>query len=172
MHMMCTMEELMPSIGTSVPSPSLLAVIICKSDSTLQCVGKLYSTGSRSSSFDMDFDNPFDFCDEPLSVYKTHLISISDDGKIWNWLLTSERTEDAQKDATNVGNGAGLGDVPVLETNTSDIDGTADLVKQPDCVTSIRNCSSYSTLNQIDLSPKVCDHTFFFYPYLWLSFSQ
>lgn len=170
MHVMCTMEELMPSIGASVPSPSILAGIICKSDSTLQCVGKLYSIGSRSS-FEMDFDNPFDFSDEPLSINKTHLISISDDGKIWNWLLTSERTEDTQKDATNVGNGVGSGDVPVAETKTSNDDGTADLVKEPDCVSRIRNCSSYSTPNQTDFSPKVCDHTFFFFPYLWLSFS-
>ncbi|RVX11126.1 hypothetical protein CK203_013176 [Vitis vinifera] len=112
-HVMCTMEELMPSIGTPVPSPSILAVVICKSDSTLQCVGNLYSSGSCSSSFDMDFDNPFDFCDESFYVSKTHLISISDDGKIWNWLLTSEGTEDTHKEATNVGKGADVGEGPV-----------------------------------------------------------
>ncbi|KAJ9688671.1 hypothetical protein PVL29_014362 [Vitis rotundifolia] len=154
-HVMCTMEELMPSIGTPVPSPSILAVVICKSDSTLQCVGNLYSTGSCSSSFDMDFDNPFDFCDESFYVSKTHLISISDDGKIWNWLLTSEGTEDTHKEATNVGTGANVGEGPVSETNANNIDGTTDLVKQPDCVTSIRSRSSNSTLNQADLSPKI-----------------
>ncbi|TQE06958.1 hypothetical protein C1H46_007348 [Malus baccata] len=42
-HIMCSMEELMPSIGTSVPSPLVLALVISQSDSTLQNIGKLYS---------------------------------------------------------------------------------------------------------------------------------
>ncbi|KAK9149619.1 hypothetical protein Scep_008376 [Stephania cephalantha] len=81
-YMMCMMEELMPSIGTSVPSPTVLAVVICQSESTFQCVGKLYSETSQST---LDAPN----C-EPFLISKTYLISITDDGKIWNWLLTAE----------------------------------------------------------------------------------
>ncbi|CAN0900198.1 WD repeat-containing protein 11 [Linum grandiflorum] len=85
-HMMCWMEELMPSLGTPVPSPSLLAVTICQSDSTLQNVAKLY----RDAPSAKDIDNPFDFYDESLLLSKTHMISISDDGRLWNWRLTAE----------------------------------------------------------------------------------
>ncbi|KAM1529495.1 hypothetical protein ACFX1Z_018697 [Malus domestica] len=41
-HIMCSMEELMPSIGTSVPSLLVLALVISQSDSTLQNIGKLH----------------------------------------------------------------------------------------------------------------------------------
>ncbi|XP_060172064.1 uncharacterized protein LOC132603153 [Lycium barbarum] len=98
-HTMCAMEELMPSIGTSVPSPSILAAVISHSDAALQNIGKLYSDAHHS--VDVDFDNPFDFCDESLVLSKTRLISISDDGKVWKWLLTAEGSVDVQKNMTN-----------------------------------------------------------------------
>ena len=85
---MCMMEELMPSVGTPVPSPSILAVVVSQTDSTLQNISKLCS--DVHSSFAVDFNNPFDFCDESLVISKTNMISISDDGKIWKWLLTAE----------------------------------------------------------------------------------
>ncbi|CAI0389271.1 unnamed protein product [Linum tenue] len=91
-HICCATEELMPSIGTSVPSPSLLAVTICQSDSTLQNVAKLYRDAPNTPQT-KDFDNPFDFYDDAQSLSKTHMISISDDGKVWNWLLTAEEIE-------------------------------------------------------------------------------
>ncbi|KAK9141734.1 hypothetical protein Syun_011134 [Stephania yunnanensis] len=81
-YTMCMMEELMPSIGTSVPSPTVLSVVICQSESTFQCLAKLYSETSQST---LDAPN----C-EPFLISKTYLISITDDGKIWNWLLTAE----------------------------------------------------------------------------------
>ncbi|XP_027330478.1 WD repeat-containing protein 11 isoform X1 [Abrus precatorius] len=100
-HIMCALEELMPSIGTSVPSPSILSALLCQSDSTLQRIGKNYSDLPSSpylrEDFE-DFDNPFDFCDESNTVSKIHLISISDDGKIWNWLMTAEGHAESQKD--------------------------------------------------------------------------
>ncbi|KAF5805222.1 putative transcription factor WD40-like family [Helianthus annuus] len=103
---MCMMEELVPSIGTSVPSPSLLAVVISQSDSTLQNISKhfsdAYGTSFSDKESDMDFDNPLDFRDESNVICKTHLISISDDGKIWNWLLTSEGALDDPKDTSDV----------------------------------------------------------------------
>jgi hypothetical protein len=94
------MEELMPSVGTSVPSPSILSVVLCQSDTTLQNIGKNYSGfGIPSSPYlHEDFDNPFDFCDESHIISKIHLISISDDGKLWDWLLTAEVNADTQKD--------------------------------------------------------------------------
>ncbi|MCD7467958.1 hypothetical protein HAX54_005675 [Datura stramonium] len=98
-HTMCAMEELLPSIGTSVPSPSILAAVISHSDAALQNIGKLYSDAHHSA--DVDFDNPFDFCDESLLLSKTRLISISDDGKVWKWLLTAEGSVDVQKDMPN-----------------------------------------------------------------------
>ncbi|KAF3624471.1 putative clathrin assembly protein-like [Capsicum annuum] len=96
---MCAMEEMMPAIGTSVPSPSILAAVISHSDAALQAIGKLYSDAHHS--VDVDFDNPFDFCDESLVLSKTRLISISDDGKVWKWLLIAEGSVDIQEDMTN-----------------------------------------------------------------------
>ncbi|OMO81166.1 hypothetical protein CCACVL1_12565 [Corchorus capsularis] len=101
-HVLCTMEELMPSIGTSVPTPSVLAVLVSQSESTLQNISKLYSDSSNGA-IDVDFDNPFDFYDDTLLVSKTHLISISDDGKLWSWIVTAEGTGDVQKDVINSG---------------------------------------------------------------------
>ncbi|KAF7152680.1 hypothetical protein RHSIM_Rhsim01G0066800 [Rhododendron simsii] len=125
-HLMCMMEELMPSIGTSVPSPSVLAVVISQQDSTLQQVGKLYSDYSHTSSPVVDFNTPLDFCDESLLVSKTHLISISDDGNIWNWLLTAEGPEDAQKDSKNSGTAGEGSEVSVIETNSTTVVSSTD----------------------------------------------
>lgn len=102
-HTMYSMEELMPSVGTSVPSPSILSVVLCQSDSTLQNIGKNYSDIPSSPYLHEDFDNPFDFCDESQIISKIHLISISDDGKIWDWLLTAEANADTQKDDKKLG---------------------------------------------------------------------
>lgn len=156
MHMMCTMEELMPSIGTSVPSPSILSVVICQTDSTLQNVGKLYCDVPHIPTPDADFDNPFDFCDESLLVSKTHLISISDDGKIWNWLLTAEGAGDTQKDSLRMV--ADVSEVPVSETSTNTVppstDGPAvESTKQSEHVISSKN--RRSTSNQEDMYIKV-----------------
>ncbi|KAM1046662.1 hypothetical protein PS2_025881 [Malus domestica] len=156
-HIMCSMEELMPSIGTSVPSPSLLALVISQSDSTLQNVSKIYSDDVPHSPFpDLDFDNPFDFCDEPLLVSKTHLISISDDGKIWNWLLTAEGLEDNRKYDTNLG----ISELPVPGTNTNIIvssTGGLDMEagKQIEKISGDRNRPSNSIVSHTDLSLKI-----------------
>lgn len=102
MHEMCLMDELVPSIGTSVPSPSLLAVVISQSDSILQSVSKHFcdihdKSSSSDKDFNIDFDNPFDFRDESDIISKTHLLSISDDGKIWNWRMVSQGPTDNPK---------------------------------------------------------------------------
>ncbi|KAM3762003.1 hypothetical protein ACB098_01G311700 [Castanea mollissima] len=159
-HVMCAMEELIPSIGTPVPSPSILAVIICQSDSTFQNVGKLYSDVSHSPSPDVDFDTPFDFCDEPLLVSKTHLISISDDGKIWNWLLTAEGPENTQKDDTNLGLVVDVSEVPVPGTNANTVISSSsgsftEAGKQPEHMDGGRSCPSNSTSSLADMSFKI-----------------
>ncbi|PPD69792.1 hypothetical protein GOBAR_DD33332 [Gossypium barbadense] len=102
-HVMCTMEELMPSLGSPVPSPSVLAVLVSQSESTLHNICKLYSDSSNGAS-DVDSDNPFEFCDDTLLVAKTRLFSISDDGKLWSWILTAEGDGVMQKDAGISGN--------------------------------------------------------------------
>ncbi|KAL4564018.1 hypothetical protein LXL04_028068 [Taraxacum kok-saghyz] len=125
-HVMCMMEELMPSLGTPVPSPSVLAVVISRSDSTLQNVRNHLSDKHHTSSPDMDFDNPFDFCDETRVISKTHLLSISDDGKIWNWLLTAEGPTENQKDASDVAI------VADISKDKESFDSVKDIVKQTD----------------------------------------
>ncbi|KAK9706192.1 hypothetical protein RND81_07G110100 [Saponaria officinalis] len=97
-YTMCATQELMPSVGSYVPPPSVLAAAICQSDCALQDVNKIYSDVPHTPFSDEDYDNPFDFCDESLPASKTHLISISDDGKVWNWLLTAEESEETSKD--------------------------------------------------------------------------
>ncbi|CAK9170951.1 unnamed protein product [Ilex paraguariensis] len=159
-HMMCSMEELMPSIGTSVPSPSILAVVISQSESTLQNIGKLCSDVPHTSSLDVDIDNPFDFCDESSVLFKTHLICISDDGKIWNWLMTAEGPGDVQKAITDRGIVADVGKLPVPEMNsltevTSGSDSALDAVKQSNDVDSGGSCPTNSTTSQEEMSLKI-----------------
>ncbi|KAE8654512.1 WD repeat-containing protein 11-like isoform X2 [Hibiscus syriacus] len=120
-HVMCAMEELMPSIGSPVPSPSVLAVL-SQSESTLQNISKIYSNSSIAAS-DVDFDNPFEFCDDTHLVTKTRIISISDDGKLWNWILTAERIGVMEKDVRNSGN---IADVSDDSTNTTNVMSSKD----------------------------------------------
>ncbi|XP_021808968.1 WD repeat-containing protein 11 [Prunus avium] len=151
-HIMCSMEELIPSIGTSVPSPLLLALVISQSDSTLQnVVSKLYSDVPHSPFPDVDFDNPFDFCDEPLLVSKTHLISISDDGKIWDWLLTAEGADDNPKGDTNLD----ISEVPVPGTNTNILVSSTGGLDMEASKQTGRCRPSKSTVNHTDISLKI-----------------
>lgn len=97
------MEELMPSIGTSVPTPAVLALTLCQSESSVQNIGLVFTNPSniQTSLAEDPSDSQASLTeDDTLSkilnkdidtVPKTCLISISDDGKIWNWLLTSDR---------------------------------------------------------------------------------
>ncbi|KAJ4708234.1 WD repeat-containing protein 11 [Melia azedarach] len=159
-HIMCAMEELMPSIGTSVPSPSILAVVVCQSESTLQNVAKSYSDAPYSPSANVDIDNPFDFSDDTLLLSNTHIISISDDGKIWNWLLTAEGAGDSHKYVKNSGMDDGVTEVVIPGTNTNSMASCSDgLVleagKQLEPVNGSRSHPSDSTSSQADMSFKV-----------------
>lgn len=143
-HIMCSLEELMPSVGTSAPPPAVLAVLLSQSDSTLQKIAK---TDVPSSPFLIeDFDNPFDFCERNATISKIHLISISDDGKLWNWLLTAEGQADTQHDEKKLGlvNDDSTVSFKGTDTNTI-IPSTGDY----------RRCLPGSTVNQEDIILKV-----------------
>lgn len=149
----------MPSIGTSVPSPSVLGVVLCESDSTLQTVAQLYSDVPPSPYSDVDIDNPFDFGDDSLLISKTRLISISDDGKVWNWLLTSEGAWDAQKDIKNeeldtVEAAAFVNKIDGLQSSKDR--SMLESIEQSESVHGSKICISNSSNVQDDLSFKVC----------------
>lgn len=155
-HIMCSMEELMPSVGTSVPSPSILSVLLCQSDSTFQNIAKSYSDVPSSPYLHEDFDNPFDFCDESIVVSKIHLISISDDGKIWNWLLTTEGHADTKKDDKKLGLVNDDGRVSFPETNSNTIISSAggrdlNLRRQQECLNDSRSSLPSSIFNQEEM---------------------
>ncbi|KAI4377162.1 hypothetical protein MLD38_014839 [Melastoma candidum] len=146
-HIMCFMEELMPSIGTIVPSPSVLAAVVCESNSILQNVAKTYSDAPDTPTSNGDIDDPFDFSDDSLLVSKTRLISISDDGKVWNWLLTAggaSESSDNWNNGDKVNNGvskAALGN-DTDSINTMVEGGVTELLQQSEKFTSLSNVSS------------------------------
>lgn len=153
---MCTTEELLPSIGTSVPSPAVLSVVLCQSESTLRSLGKLYSDVSHASFPAMDCDIPSDSSRESLLGSNTHLISISDDGKVWNWLLALEGTRDTR----NKGMVTDVNGVTGPETNTTSTDSSTcgplpDAVKQSESVHSIFSRRFNSKFYDEDLLIKV-----------------
>ncbi|XP_042427978.1 WD repeat-containing protein 11-like isoform X3 [Zingiber officinale] len=117
LHILCGMEELMPSIGTSVPTPAVLALTLRQSESSVQNIGRVFTNPSdiQTSLVEDPSNSQASLAeDDTLSkilnkeidaALKTCLISISDDGKIWNWLLTSERdVSDSTKEQVS-GNG-------------------------------------------------------------------
>ncbi|CAE6012980.1 unnamed protein product [Arabidopsis arenosa] len=90
-HVLCGLEELMPTIGNSVPSPSLLTLLISQLDSTFQNMRTSHSDALLDNS---ELEISFDFNNDAFLRFKTHFISISDDGKIWSWILTFNGDED------------------------------------------------------------------------------
>ncbi|KAJ4872030.1 Transducin family protein / WD-40 repeat family protein [Raphanus sativus] len=92
-HVLCGIEELIPVIGNSVPLPSLLSLLISQFDSTLQNIRKIHSDPVMDGS---KVDDSFYFSDNDAFLgFKTHFISISDDGKIWSWILSVKRDTDS-----------------------------------------------------------------------------
>ncbi|TYH08036.1 hypothetical protein ES288_A08G283000v1 [Gossypium darwinii] len=155
-HIMCTMEDLMPSFGSYVPSPSFLSVLISQSEPILQNISKICSKLSTAAS-DMDFDNPFDFCDDTVLVSKTHLISISDDGKLWSWILTAEGTGDMQNGAISSGRNANVFEESTNANTTvsSNDKSTADGGRQLHKVNGARIQQSKSTDAPPDVTFKI-----------------
>lgn len=153
---MCSVEELMPSVGTSVPSPSVLSVLLCQSDSALQNISRNFSDVS-SSFLAEDFDNPFDFADESTNLFKTHLISISDDGKIWSWLLTTEGNEDTQNVDKKLGSvdDENVVSFPETKANTSISSTNLESGRQQEHLNNSRSSLSSSTIDQENVIIKV-----------------
>ncbi|XP_054821637.1 uncharacterized protein LOC129320288 isoform X2 [Prosopis cineraria] len=155
-HIMSSVEELMPSVGTAVPSPSVLTVLLCQSDSALQNICR--SCSDVSSSFlARDFDSSFDFCEEPTIVSKTHLISISDDGKIWNWLLTTDGNADTQVNEKlgSVNNDKAIS-YSETKANTTASSTNPELRRRTEHLNGGRGHLSSSTFNQKNVTIKIC----------------
>lgn len=129
---MCMMEELMPLIGSSVPSPSLLAVNLSLTESVLQNFGKHCSNVLNTAPV-VDIDNHFDINEKPLVICNTHMLSISDDGKIWDWLLTAETETSKDKTNSNIISEANSLHVSASNTEVSSApDPTLNTFKQPE----------------------------------------
>ncbi|KAJ7557212.1 hypothetical protein O6H91_05G117000 [Diphasiastrum complanatum] len=109
---LCHMEPLMPQMGTAVPAPSVLAVVLCPLNFYLDTADRvgMEETNSLSGVKARDFtvsgsvqrlqvhkpDLP------PLAVHsgiktrrpsKTTFVSISDDGRLWHWALKMESSK-------------------------------------------------------------------------------
>ncbi|WOK98641.1 WD repeat-containing protein 11 isoform X2 [Canna indica] len=86
------MEELMPSIGTAVPTPAVLAVSLCQSESSVQNIGLICTNQVQTqASLSEDYVLSKNLNEEIDVVFKTCLMSISEDGKVWNWIVTSDK---------------------------------------------------------------------------------
>ncbi|RWR73368.1 WD repeat-containing protein 11 [Cinnamomum micranthum f. kanehirae] len=159
-HVQCTMVELMPSIGTTIPSPNVLMVVACQLESSLQNVAKLYcDTAPTSSSSSVSNAAP-DFCSESQLVSDTYFISISDDGKTWRWLLTAEGDRDAQMTLSNLNMVADVSKVIVPEPHINSVDTSADkpdldAIKESYPLSSTCSRPSNATLSTTELSFKL-----------------
>lgn len=98
---MCGIEELIPAIGISPPLPSLLSLLISQLDSTLQNIRKIHSDPVLDGSKVVDDSFYFSGDDDAFLGFKTHFISISDDGKIWSWILSVKRDNDSSNLQSN-----------------------------------------------------------------------
>lgn len=157
-HVLCTVEELMPSIGTTVPSPNVLAVVVCQSESALQNVAKCYSERSYNLA-DANSANP-DLHSESNVVSETNLISLSDDGKVWSWLLTSEGKSDAQTTASDLNMAAEVSEVALSEPHLKSLDSSVnrpylDVIKESEPVSGHYNYPSKVMITRSELSFKI-----------------
>lgn len=96
MHLLCAVEELMPSIGTIVPPPAVLATTIWQSESIFHNIDKQSQdlTQMQSSHFVISDTN------SNQNMYQrtmTYLTSISEDGKIWSWHLSFDKSACSKK---------------------------------------------------------------------------
>ncbi|KAF8685963.1 hypothetical protein HU200_043888 [Digitaria exilis] len=95
-HLLCAVEELMPSIGTIVPPPAVLAATIWHSESIFRNIEKQcqdFAQAHDSNSFITATNSDQNVCQGTT----TYLTSISEDGKIWSWLLTFDKSAHANK---------------------------------------------------------------------------
>ncbi|EMS63946.1 WD repeat-containing protein 11 [Triticum urartu] len=133
-HLLHAVEELMPSIGTVVPPPAVLATTIWQSESIFRNIDKQsQDLAHMQSSQSMIFDTKSN-----QNMYQgtmTYLTSISEDGKIWSWHLTFDnpaiKSTDDSISVTNVGKEPGGGNnpapaVPLVALGTQN--GTIEVV--------------------------------------------
>ncbi|KAF3329331.1 WD repeat-containing protein 11 isoform X1 [Carex littledalei] len=85
-HVLCTMEELMPSIGSTVPSPSMLAIALCQSESSLRTM--------RDDDISFFPSDDVDTSSGSKIARNKYIMVISDDGKIWQWSLDFDEDTD------------------------------------------------------------------------------
>lgn len=138
----------MPSLGTSVPSPAVLSVVLCPLESTLHSICEL---SARNAPFE---HIAADSSPKPV-ISEICLLSVSDDGKIWNWLLTVEGIRHCIKsDNTNVSGSLYDG------SNRNDDLGpgvSLDESKVTRTELSGSRYSSNSALSNVELNLKVCN---------------
>jgi hypothetical protein len=96
-HLLQAVEELMPSIGTVVPPPAVLATTVWQSESIFRNIDKLsQDLAQTQSSHSVISDTNSD-----KNVYQgamSYITSISEDGKIWSWHLTfDDKSADSKK---------------------------------------------------------------------------
>lgn len=95
-HLLHAVEELMPSIGTVVPPPAVLATTIWQSESIFRNINKQsQDLAHMQSSQSIIFDTK-----SSQNMYQgtmTYLTSISEDGKIWSWHLTFDKSVSSKK---------------------------------------------------------------------------
>lgn len=158
-HVLCTIEELMPSIGTAVPSPAVLAVALCLSDSASQNVKKPFMDLSdrQSSVDDVAHKNHSRYMD---IFSNTYFISISDDGTIWHWLLTFGTERFSQRASFNVYRPTQVGEELISHTHigpAGDALSTVplDRVKEFELINNNNPHFTNSRSNGGDLSMKV-----------------
>lgn len=85
----------MPSIGSTVPSPSVLAIALCQSESSLRTV--------RDDEITFFSSDDVDSSSGSKSTSNKYIMVISDDGKIWQWSLDFDEAADT-KDTSKVAN--------------------------------------------------------------------
>ncbi|KAG9455783.1 hypothetical protein H6P81_000291 [Aristolochia fimbriata] len=154
-HMLCMIAELLPSLGTSVPSPCVLAVVLSPSESTIQNVNKLFSGNSSPSSL---FNHSVSNFSSEAHASGTNLLSISDDGKIWKWLLTAVR-KDAHLSKSDGNVNTGVNQVPIAEENIKLLDSAVngpemDAVKEVEPLNDSGNRIGHSKLIRSEESYK------------------
>ncbi|OEL29402.1 hypothetical protein BAE44_0009580 [Dichanthelium oligosanthes] len=101
-HLLCAVEELMPSIGTVVPPPAVLAATIWQSESIFRNIDRQcqdLAQPQSSHSFITDTNSDQNVCQGTTS----YLTSISEDGKIWSWLLTFDKSAHPNPNKANLG---------------------------------------------------------------------
>lgn len=136
----------MPSLGTSVPAPSVLAVANCpvqlqvhkskgcKSDDDVPQLklsshlgpGKASSTPGQSlvNAGGHQLDSRAVSPEETSSFSQTTFLSISDDGRLWHWVMTAELPLAAKAQRLSVGTSLGTAESTyVVEETRQDVSG-------------------------------------------------